>query len=93
MWGGDAVGDGVAQEGEGGRESVWGGGTQWGMGLRRRETTATANRQSQLCRAYLEREEGAEVNDLPAAEGDHVLAGRLREQPDGFEVHVEDLQG
>ena len=43
--------------------------------------------------AYLVGEERAEVNDLPAAARDHVLAGRLREEPDGLEVHVEDLLG
>ena len=41
--------------------------------------------------AYLVGEERAEVNDLPAAARDHVLAGRLREEPDGLEVHVQDL--
>ena len=37
-------------------------------------------------------EERAEVNDLPAAARDHVLAGRLAEQPARLEVDVEDLR-
>ena len=41
--------------------------------------------------AYLECEEGAEVNDLPAAARDHVLPRGLREQPYGLEVDVQDL--
>ena len=41
--------------------------------------------------AYLECEEGAEVNDLPAAARHHVLPRGLREQPYGLEVHVQDL--
>ena len=42
-------------------------------------------------RAYLEREQRAEVDDLPSAARDHVLACGLREQPDGFEVDVNHL--
>ena len=42
-------------------------------------------------RAYLEGEQRAEVDDLPAPAGDHVLPSGLGEQPDGFEVDIEDL--
>ena len=49
--------------------------------------TAVRNRM----RAYLEGEQRAEVDDLPAPAGDHVLPSGLGEQPDGFEVDIEDL--
>ena len=43
--------------------------------------------------AALEGEEGAKVDDLASAEGHHVSAGSLAEEPDGLEVDVENLMG
>ena len=40
---------------------------------------------------HLEREQRAEVDDLAAAARHHVLPRGLGEEPDGLEVHVEDL--
>lgn len=40
----------------------------------------------------LEGEQRGEVDDFAALEGDHVPPGRLREEPDRFEVHVDDLR-
>ena len=39
----------------------------------------------------LECEQRAEVDDFAALEGDHMPPGRLREEPHGLEVHVDDL--
>ena len=43
------------------------------------------------CGTYLECEERAEVNDLPATTRDHVLPRGLGEEPDGFEIDIKDL--
>jgi hypothetical protein len=41
--------------------------------------------------AALEGEEGAEVDDFAATEGDHVLTGRLAQQPHRCQVDIQNL--
>jgi hypothetical protein len=40
----------------------------------------------------LEREEGAKVNDLSFPLWNHVATGRLRKEPDGLEIDIQNLQ-
>lgn len=44
------------------------------------------------CEPALKSEKGAKIDNLAPSKGDHVSPRRLGEQPDRFEVDVEDLK-